>query len=173
MKKILLFLIVGLFLVEGCKEAPFDPESEIMILSVQQGDFSSVYVNRVDMETQDLGHYLVTVTFRILNNVDVVLNKYRVDYYREDGTHVDSFFHKGKRVTLTQEFSMNKKILGPTPPGEEPTTSVYVITQRVIDYAKENPDLAHLRAKVSFSGEDENDNLIEVVGNIGIEFYTV
>ena len=52
----------------------------------------------------------------------------------------------------------------------ESEKEMFIVTQDVLDYADDTPDLHRLQVRVTFTGEDDNENEVELVGYVDIEF---
>jgi hypothetical protein len=187
-------LTLGLSLLAGCNVEPFNPESNIEIAYIKvpgttgTSSGASVAVNiRPGEVVQALSTYAITVYFRIWGpiarpseeggRVGATLTRYKLEYYKPDGTKVDYFIHNGQPVYLGRDVGMNLYV--PPPYGatkaaddySEMGKELYVVTQDVIDYADDTPDLHRLQVKMTFTGEDDNENSIELPpAYVDIEF---
>jgi hypothetical protein len=176
-------LTLGLFLISGCNVSPFNPESNIEIAYIRvqetaiEGSGASVQVDiRPASTVHAFSDYAITVVFRVYNLVGVYLQYYQLEYYKPNTqggwTKVDYFIHEGQPVYLGRKVYMNLYI----PPNlygaeySEMGKEVFVVTQDVIDYADDTPDLHHLQVDMTFIGSDANENSIKRVGTVNIEF---
>ena len=112
-----------------------------------------------------------------------LLTRYKLEYYKPDvqgWIQVDYFVHEGQPVYLGRDVGMNLYIPpimyapGAIPiPGEdfsEAGKELFVVTQDVLDYADDTPDLHRLQVRITFTGEDNNEDEVELVGYVDIKF---
>ena len=176
-KSLTLMILVGtgLLALTGCLEGSlFNQEVEISVISmtVTGTNQEKILIERDNISA--LSSYDVTATLQVANRVSVTITHYKVEYYKSDGSKVEYFLHKGKPATLVRQMAKNCYIEASEVTAEEPAEAKVrctVVTSDLINYAKYTGETV-LNARVTFIGEDRNGNAVEVMGSIGIEFYT-